>query len=123
MNCEDRQDNIYLHAVGALEHPDLAELQAHLATGCPPCTGKLAEATATVAQMPLALERYTTSASLKSRLDAKLDALQDDTAEVAVPEKRLLLHPEPAARSLAWPYLAAAASIALAITAGISTLR
>lgn len=115
MNCEDHQDNIYLHAAGALEHPELAKLQAHLATGCPPCTGKLAEAQATVAQLPLALERYSRApATALSKLHAKLD----DADQVAEPEKRLLLRPEPA-RNFAWGYLAAAAAIAIAITAGV----
>jgi hypothetical protein len=46
VNCSQYDENVYVYATGALEGPERDELLAHLSTGCPECSAKLAEAEA-----------------------------------------------------------------------------
>ena len=63
-----------LYATDALDTSERAELQAHLATGCPQCAGALAEAQATLAHLPLALDPQTPSKSARDRLMQRVAA-------------------------------------------------
>jgi len=55
VSCATRRDELLEYELGALDGPARAELEAHLASGCPTCAGHLAEARAVVAHLPLAL--------------------------------------------------------------------
>jgi len=56
------------YAAGALDPAEREALRAHLASGCPRCAVELAEAEATVAQLPLALDPVTPSAGARAKL-------------------------------------------------------
>lgn len=74
MRCEDRRDQILLYAAGGLEaDADVAELQAHLAGGCPACAGVLAESHALLARLPLALPPVAPPEQVTARLMAKIE--------------------------------------------------
>jgi hypothetical protein len=60
------------YAAGALDAAEREALRAHLATGCPRCALELAEAEATVAQLPLALDPVQPSAAARDRLMARV---------------------------------------------------
>jgi anti-sigma-K factor RskA len=70
VTCQERRDLILLYAadVEALEPAERDELRAHLAGGCPSCAGALAEAEATMAQLPQALDPVTPSSHARDRL-------------------------------------------------------
>jgi hypothetical protein len=59
---------LYVTDTDALEVAERDELRAHLASGCPACAGALAEAQATVAQLPQALPRVPPPAGARDRL-------------------------------------------------------
>jgi len=72
LDCEQRKDLIMLEAAGALDAPEASELRAHLASGCPRCTGALAEAHAVLALVPLGLDPINPPSELRDRLMAKV---------------------------------------------------
>src|SRR5262245_16596096 len=51
-----------------LDATEQEELRRHLASGCPACIGALAEAQATLAKLPLALDPVTPPPAVKQRL-------------------------------------------------------
>jgi anti-sigma-K factor RskA len=68
MTCEERKDLIGLYAMGSLDREDQEEISAHLQTGCPTCSGYLAEIEAIVDVLPLALNPVAPPPELKARL-------------------------------------------------------
>lgn len=73
MTCTERRDSILLHALNAndndaLAPPERESIRSHLATGCPTCSAALAEAEATLAQIPFSLPLQTPSPSVRDRL-------------------------------------------------------
>jgi anti-sigma-K factor RskA len=62
-----------LYVADALDAAERQELRAHLAGGCPACAGALAEAQATFAAMPLALDPVVPSPIAKARLMQRID--------------------------------------------------
>jgi anti-sigma-K factor RskA len=72
LNCDERRDSILLYAAGALDAADVAELQTHLATGCPACAGEFAEAQAMLARLPLALTPVAPSDAVTARVLRKV---------------------------------------------------
>jgi anti-sigma-K factor RskA len=74
MNCEVRRDMMLLEAAGALNAAELAELRAHLATGCPRCLGAQAEARAVLAHLSLGLPPVTPTPEAKERLMSRVHA-------------------------------------------------
>jgi anti-sigma-K factor RskA len=56
MNCQERRELMYLYAADLLEEGQQQEIRAHVATGCPRCAGALAEAEASLAQIPASIE-------------------------------------------------------------------
>lgn len=73
MNCEQLDEQITLYALGTLEGAELEGLRRHLASGCPACAGRLAEAETTLALLPLAT--LTPSVEVPAGAKARLDAL------------------------------------------------
>jgi anti-sigma-K factor RskA len=57
-----------LYAADALDEAERGALRAHLASGCPRCAGALAEAQATVAHLPMALDQHLPPADARDRL-------------------------------------------------------
>lgn len=141
MNCKEREDDILLYAIGALEDPDRSVLRKHLATGCPPCTGLLAEAEASWSLVGLSAtqSKYAVPASAKAALDARIEGAADgvgspeklelrlsgEPAPVVLGADRLRIGQTPAAPSTGnsgWGRVLLAACLAMGITAGASWL-
>jgi hypothetical protein len=72
MNCDQRRDLMPLLLLDGLEPAEAAALRAHLATGCTRCAGHLAEADATLAFLPYALDAARPTAGAKERLMGRL---------------------------------------------------
>lgn len=72
MTCQERDDLILLDAMDALDASEREELYAHLQAGCPRCEGRVAEAKALVAMIPLSLEPIAPPGDLRNRLIARL---------------------------------------------------
>jgi hypothetical protein len=139
VNCQQRQDDILLYAAGALEDPERSALLAHLSTGCSRCAGELAEAQATWALVGLSAMSTT---AVPAGAKAKLDGLIEGSADgVGSPERdglRMEGEPEPLqvagegmriGRSAerrgggaGWGKMLLAASVGIALTAGVSWL-
>lgn len=68
MTCEQRKDLVFDYLSGELDAAEQDALRRHLASGCPACAGALAEAQATLASLPLALDPVVPSAAAKQRL-------------------------------------------------------
>lgn len=87
MTCQECDELIDLYAAGALDNdaPGAGERQrvrSHLATGCPQCSGRLAESEAVLARF--ALSTLAPGAKVPAGAKARLDALLDEeTAEKA----------------------------------------
>jgi anti-sigma-K factor RskA len=95
MTCREREDDLHLYALDALEDGERAELERHLRSGCPRCLGMLAEARATAAALAHTVAPVQPSPAVKERVMAEI-------------------RPKPARKPAhwAWPALAAAAAAA-----------
>ncbi|HSV15594.1 MAG TPA: anti-sigma factor [Tepidisphaeraceae bacterium] len=71
------------YLTGTLEPAEEVELRQHLASSCPACAGALAEAQATLASLPLALDSVAPSPLAKARLMQRVD----QWAASATPER------------------------------------
>jgi anti-sigma-K factor RskA len=106
VTCEERKDLLLLHAAGTLEATEAVELRAHLATGCPVCAGHLAEANATLAQLPLALEVQNPPPEAKKRLFARIATDQAAGIAAGSPSPAMRVsraRPAPAGYEIAGP--------------------
>lgn len=74
MTCEDRQEQLYLHAAGALPAEEEAGLRGHLAGGCAVCVGVLAEATAAAALLARGLKIEQPPRMARERLMRRVEA-------------------------------------------------
>lgn len=99
MTCREREDDLHLYALDALEDRERTALERHLRSGCPHCAGVLAEARATAAGLASLVPPVQPSPEVKRKL----------MAEIA---------PRPVARPVrwVWPALAGAAAAAAAVT-------
>jgi len=68
MTCSERHESIYLHVAGVLDEDQRAELDAHLASGCPRCSDALAEAREEIAALVLSLAPVAPPARVRERL-------------------------------------------------------
>ena len=71
MSCRDLDETLLLLAAGAADRSEAERARAHLQAGCPGCAGRFAEAQATLALLPLALEPVTPSPSVRETLLAR----------------------------------------------------
>src|SRR5690349_2535574 len=79
------------YLLGGLEPAELADLRAHLATGCPECAGSLAEAQATLAQLPSALPPLAPPPQLRQQL---LNRINNASPKLAIaPQRRRIFIP------------------------------
>jgi anti-sigma-K factor RskA len=110
-----------VYALGALDGAELAEFEAHLATGCAICAARLRETREALAVMPRALPPVPPPPALRARVLERIDAERRATpAPVALrPERRR-------GRALwwaGWAGLAAAAALLVVVNAQLSRTR
>jgi len=74
MKCDQLEDLILFHAGGAADTVESRTVLEHLSSGCPRCAGRLAEAEAALALLPLAVDPVTPSPDVKRRLMVKVAA-------------------------------------------------
>ena len=74
VNCRVCRENILPYAADALDATERDELRLHLATGCPSCTGALAEAQAVLALIPRALPSMIPPASARDGLITRIQS-------------------------------------------------
>lgn len=68
MTCHERHDLILLYAADALEPAEREMLRQHLSGGCIECASRLAEAEATLAHVPMALDQVAPPPMAKTML-------------------------------------------------------
>lgn len=112
MICERLQDVIVEVAAGTASPDDARVLDAHIATGCPTCAGRLAEAQAVGGRLALALPQVAPSSAVRERLMERIGG--DPGVVIPFPERV----PSKPARS-PWLPAAVAAGLAAAL-AGIA---
>ena len=108
MTCQDRRDLMPLYVADALDAAEREELRRHLASGCVACAGSLAEAQATFAALPLALDPVAPSPDLLRRVMARID-------HATAPPRRLPVG--------AWLSAAAAVVLASVVTYAVVARR
>lgn len=110
MTCDQRAEFLLPFVLGTLDEAESVALHSHLASGCPRCAGSLAEAEATLAHLPLALDPVTPSPAAREKL----------LRAIAVPEGRGAAPHAAAARTRpgawAWAFPALAAAAAALVT-------
>ena len=74
MKCDQLEDLILFHAGGAADVGESRAVREHLASGCPRCAGRLSEAEAAIASLPLAIAPVTPSPEVRRGLMAKIAA-------------------------------------------------
>jgi anti-sigma factor RsiW len=107
VTCDQCQDLLLSYAAGALDPAEREAVRAHVAGGCPRCAVELAEAEATVSQLPLALDPITPSAGAHAKLMERMNA----SAPSQPAPSSMRIAPETAAapaRRSWWSYAAAA---------------
>jgi anti-sigma-K factor RskA len=67
-NCDQFRDKFEAYALGALDAPERADLEAHLTTGCPECSKSVGKARWLVSQLHYLAPEATPSDMLKGRL-------------------------------------------------------
>ena len=102
MNCEERKDLILFYAADALDPDEAAGIRAHLQTECPRCLGFLAEASAALTHLSLALDPVAPPPEVEERLMARVRS--DVRAHDRLPARRSGPRPGRAAppRQHAW---------------------
>src|SRR5258706_2083105 len=83
MNCEQRRDLMPMLLLDGLEPAEAAALRAHIATGCTRCASYLAEADATLAYLPYALEQTAPATAARERLFNQLHEVAPARPEMA----------------------------------------
>src|SRR5438067_3316320 len=84
LHCQELHDLIIPYAAEALDADERRAVGAHLATGCPRCTGTLAEAQALLATIPLSLDSLAPTEGVKQRLFDRIDVTEQDTGAVPI---------------------------------------
>jgi len=109
VTCDQCQDLLLSYAAGALDPAEREAVRAHVAAGCPRCAVELAEAEATVAQLPLALDPITPSAGARAKL---MDRVNVSTSSQPAPSSmRITSEPAATPARRSWGSYAAAACI------------
>jgi hypothetical protein len=103
--CQQMQELMPLYVVGQVSADELATLRKHLATGCPECSGHLAELQATAAQIPLALDTVPIGGGVRQRFLDRLDVEAPATAGTIPPPS--VRAPVGYVASSLWKYAAA----------------
>jgi anti-sigma-K factor RskA len=102
MDCAQLAELYEAYALGALEGPELAELEAHLARNCPVCTPGVESARWLVSQLALAAPQHDPPAAARARL---MDAVRAEAKPAA----------RPSSSFPAWVWLPLAAALLFAV--------
>jgi anti-sigma-K factor RskA len=118
VTCTERREPILLLAGGVLDPHERAELDDHLATGCPACEDALARAHEDLAALALSLDPVAPPERVKDRLLARAR----EEAPVAAPGRSRAQHPRARVRDgrLRWAAALGGASLAAAVLAGVA---
>jgi anti-sigma-K factor RskA len=110
-----------VYALGALEGQELAEFEAHLATGCAACAARLRETREALGVLPESLPRVAPPPALRARVLERIGAERPATAAPVRlrPERR----PGRALRWAGWAGLAAAAALLVVVNAELRSTR
>jgi hypothetical protein len=95
VTCPQRRDLLLLYVTDALDAGEAAQLRNHLLSGCPECSGYLAEAQAVMNSMALNLDPIVPPPQLKQKLMQRIDALARSTASIAPPATDLNIAAHP----------------------------
>ncbi len=85
MNDDDLRDLMPLYLLGQLDDDQQQLVRDRLQSGCPRCAGYLAEAEATLANLPLSLDPVAPPAHVKSRLMDQIEAAAKPAAPPWIP--------------------------------------
>ena len=100
------EELVALDALGALDAPEKARLEAHLASGCDPCLSARRDATRVADELLAAATPSMPNEGIRAALMARVrDEARESTGSSA-------------GRSSVWPVLAAAAGLVVALAAG-----
>ncbi len=119
MNCQARRENILLFAADGLDAAEKAELRDHLATGCPFCTGVLAEAQSVLALLPRSLTKMAAPANARDRLMDRVRASQATTQAPKLMPRQAGLRKDPTS-GVGWKWVISAAMGSAAIAASVT---
>ncbi|HEV7967299.1 MAG TPA: anti-sigma factor [Candidatus Acidoferrales bacterium] len=114
MDCERLAPLYEEYALGALEGTERAELEEHLARGCPKCTPGVAKARWVVVQLTLAAPDAQPSAALRAKIMDAAAKTPAEKARAALPTEK----PKPSAERAMFPAWAWIAAAALALVTG-----
>ena len=103
MRCADLDGAILEYAAGIADEADARDVRAHVLRGCPRCIGRLAEAKAVAAEIPLSLEPVSPRAEVRERLMARIQ-----------PPTKIVPFPAPE-RGRGWVRPALAAAVAAGV--------
>jgi anti-sigma-K factor RskA len=120
VTCEELEEEYSLYALGILEGPELAELEAHLQRRCPLCTRALAEMREVVDLLPFAAAEARPSPRVRTRLLERIGAKPAPARPAPAPARAAPVAPEPKAARHGWgwvPISAAACGLLLAAAA------
>ncbi len=125
MNHERWLELADLHAAGALDGPELAELEAHLATGCVQCAARIRETREALALAARELPEVAPPPALRARVLAAVasepgPAARPATAPIPLPPAR---RRRGAIWWTGWAGLAAAAALLVFVNAELRTTR
>ncbi len=107
-DCEQLREHYEAHALGALEGEERAELEAHLARGCPTCTAEMERARWLVAQLAYLAPEAEPSSQMRRKI-------LDTAAGRRISERRPWIP--------AWAWVGAAALALLAVVSLRETQR
>ena len=114
-------DQADVYAVGALDGEELAQFEAHLATGCATCAERLRDAREALTLLPRSLPAVPPPPALRARV---LERVGGDRAVTAAP---VTLRPEGRRGRVlwwaGWAGLAAAAALLVVVNAQLGTTR
>ena len=83
LTCEQRRDLMLCYLSGLLDPAEAQELRQHLTGGCVACSAALAEAQATLAALPLALEPIAPSPAARQRLMDRIAAQESPAGSIS----------------------------------------
>jgi anti-sigma-K factor RskA len=119
VTCSERKDLIFLYAAEQLEPAEAEALREHFATECPICTGALAEAEATLAQVAMSIDPIAPPPQAREKLMSRITA----TRSRATQSPALQGRGPSGLRIFATAVLSAAAAVVITSAIFVSMMR